>query len=896
MSAERWQQIQEIFERAADLPRDSQRTAVEDWVEDDPGLVADVLKLLQADARELPMLDQMDKSLEGAAAMLLELEPLASVVQERIGPYRLVKLLGEGGMGVVYLAERTDIGSLVAIKLLRDAWFSASRRERFATEQRMLAQLNHSGIARIYDSGSLADATPWFVMEYVAGATLTDYWHGQNGSVQECLRLFCRVCDAVQHAHEHAIIHRDLKPSNILVGANGEVKLLDFGIAKRLDLDEERDGATAKRTIAALSLMTPAYCAPEQLMGGAVGVYTDVYALGVLLYEMLTARLPFPSEREDEMGPPRRTVEEVRERPSIVRKKYEGESSENDMAQPVHATKAEWADLDAICMNALRRLPKERYRSVDAIIRDVDAFLEGRPLEARPDGVRYKLGKFIGRHRVGLIWAVVLLLFATASGVYFAVTITRARNAALAEAARTERIQTFMLNLFGNGESEAGPSQDLKVTSLLDRGVQDASALQADGETQADLYATLGSMYNRLSKYDKADQVLSLALEKRKQLDGPDSLKVAAVLAEIGVLRGDESKFDEARTYVEQAAAIVKENNLPVNDPVNTEVTLSLGRVAAQGGDPKKAIDILTPIAALKPPYGEEQAYQVRDSLTALCTAELAVQQLDSAKSSCQRAIEMDRQMLGDSHLQTGVDLINLASVQLTLRQIPEAEKLYRDGIKIISAWYGADNLDVIMAKGLLARALIAENKNAETQTMLQEVLHGQESVYGPVHYRIAYTLNSLGEIAFKAGDWHEAEADYGRAVAVARSVLPEKDVYASMYQSNLANIYLKESKYADANAILRGVVEVQSQLPPGNVLIATSRFRWGKALEGLHRYPEAEEQLTQAYHLLKASPHPQSGQLRDASDELLKLYGLSNQPQKAKTLEAELVAPKPSS
>src|SRR5580692_8715348 len=239
------------------------------------------------------------------------------------------------------------------------------RRQRFQVEQLTLAQLNHPSIARIYDSNALEDGTPWFVMEYAEGLPLTEYWKQRGGTVSECLGLFRRICEAVQYAHDHAIIHRDLKPSNILVAEDGAVKLLDFGIAKRLNM-EEGDG---DRTVTGLRMMTPAYAAPEQLAGGAVGVYTDVFALGVLLYELITGVLP--ARQGGDVQRPSQVA--AREKPEIRRQ----------------LTRAEWADLDVLVLKALDTDPARRYRSAGALLRDLEAFAEGRPLEAQPPRFGY---------------------------------------------------------------------------------------------------------------------------------------------------------------------------------------------------------------------------------------------------------------------------------------------------------------------------------------------------------------------------------------------------------------------------------------------------------------------------------------------------------------------------
>lgn len=279
-----WQRIQTLFHQAAALPVSEQRTFLCTKTENDADLVGEVLAMLDQDARGGSLLD--GKLADIAHKTLARPDAL---VARTFGSYRILKLLGEGGMGTVYLAERKDLGGRVAIKFLRDAWLSPARRERFASEQRTLAQLSHPSIAQLYDAATLDDGTPYFVMEYVEGVPLVEYCRQNKCSIDVRLDLFRLVCAAVQHAHSHAVIHRDLKPSNILVRSDGTVRLLDFGIANQLEsLKLEAD-----QTVTGLRLMTPAYASPEQILGGRVGITTDVYSLGVILYELLSGALPF---------------------------------------------------------------------------------------------------------------------------------------------------------------------------------------------------------------------------------------------------------------------------------------------------------------------------------------------------------------------------------------------------------------------------------------------------------------------------------------------------------------------------------------------------------------------------------------------------------------------------
>jgi RNA polymerase sigma factor (TIGR02999 family) len=334
------------------------------------------------------------------------------------GPYRIREVIGEGGMGVVYLAVRDDLGSLAAIKLLRDAWMSPARRERFATEQRTLARLTHPSIARLYDADTLPDGTPWFAMEFVRGVPLTEYCRQHGSSIVERLKLFGAVCEAVRYAHSRAVIHRDLKPGNILVQSDGSVKLLDFGIAKQLD----RRTTPENQTRTGLRLMTLAYAAPEQIRGEPAGTYTDVYALGVILYELLTGQLPFDQPNRSPGEAEAAIIGQEPTKPSFL-------------ARRSTANERDWADLDVLCLTAMHKDPERRYRSAEALIRDIDHYVLGEPLDARPDTLRYRVGKYIRRNRRSV--AAVALALAAIAGlvIFYTVRLAAARNAALAEAA-----------------------------------------------------------------------------------------------------------------------------------------------------------------------------------------------------------------------------------------------------------------------------------------------------------------------------------------------------------------------------------------------------------------------------------------------------------------------------
>ena len=566
MDSGRWEQIQNLFHRAADRPRSEQRPFLEAECKDDSALLSEVQGLLDEDAGGTCVLDV---NVADLAQQLLSSQSSPPLAYESFGPYKIKGLLGEGGMGVVYLAERADLGSQVAIKILRDAWLSPARRDRFASEQRTLAQLNHPLIARLYDADTLPDQTPWFAMEYVEGVPFNRYCLDHKLSISERLRLFRSVCEAVQFAHSQAVIHRDLKPSNILVKTDGSVRLLDFGIARQLEaLDGPGGQAGINQTLTGMRLMTPAYASPEQILGQAVGVQFDVYSLGVILYEVLAGRLPFDLSNLSPIEAASVIAGQEPARPSSAAQRSadpaQGPSRSSDSSL--------WADLDVICLTAMHKDVGRRYSSVEALIRDIDHFLASEPLEARSDSVRYRVGKFVRRNRTAVYSTALVLGVIMGLVAFFTVRLATARDAAVAEAARTQRVQRFMLNLFQGGDEAAGPPDDLRVVALLDRGVQQAKALDGEPHLQAELYQTLGSVYEKLGKLEQADSLLHSALERHKQLDGADHPDIAEDLVAIGMLRSDQAQLQEAERMVRQGLEMSK-RTLPANHPAVARAT-----------------------------------------------------------------------------------------------------------------------------------------------------------------------------------------------------------------------------------------------------------------------------------------------------------------------------------
>ena len=846
MTTPSWERLQALFHATLEQPESAREAYLASHKDQDPALISGVRAMLAEDARTDSLLDRD----LGYAAQAVLGEP----APRELGPYRILRLIGSGGMGAVYLAERHDLASRVAVKVLRDATLSPGRRERFLAEQRMLAQMQHPFIARIHDAGDRADGTLWFVMEFVDGLPLTDFAERHQLPIAERLRLFRGVCEAVQHAHRHAIIHRDLKPSNILVTDDRTVKLLDFGIAKQLE--DIHSAADPTRT--GLQPMTPAYAAPERLRGARIGVFTDVYSLGVVLYELLTGHLPFDLRDRSPGEVETIILEQEPVRPSVAAAGSHTGKSEG---------RAAWADLDVLCLTAMHKEPQRRYRDVDALLRDVNHFLAGEPLEARPDTLKYRLGKFARRHRRGVVAATLLLTSAVGVVSFYSVRLARARNAALADAARAERIQQFMVDLFQGGEAVAGPAESLRVVTLLDRGVQTARTLSTEPVAQAELYATLGGVFQKLGDLERADTMLHEALASRR-LHGNRSAAVASSLVDLGLLRLEQAQLDSAEALVRQGLTLARQSH-PASPLVVAQAMAALGAVLEAKGDYPGAIATLEESIRLGVDAGAP-ATDIASNTAELANSHFYAGHYDQSDSLNQQLLSTYRTVYGPRHPLVADALINLGAAQFNRGHYTDAERYDREALGIIRAWYGDDHPETASGETLLARALVYQDRFDDARPLLMHALGVQEQTYGPVHPRVASALNELGNSALAGKDYRAAEKYFTRMRNIYRQVYGEDHYLYALGVSNLASVYLAEGQYRRAEPMFReAATRYAAALSPDHLFTGVARIKLGRTLLREGRFREAYAETTAGHQIVAKQATPSVSWLEQARKDM---------------------------
>jgi eukaryotic-like serine/threonine-protein kinase len=864
----RWHRLQAVFHAAVGLPADEREAYVHSECATDPSMVSEVLAMLEEDART----SLLERGLGSMAGGVLDGSVRAL---ERIGPYRILGVAGHGGMGVVYAAEREDLGSRAAIKVLRDATLSPMRRERFASEQRLLAQLDHPCIARLFDADTLTDGTPYFVMEYVDGVPLTEHARARRLSIRRRLELFLDVCAGVQHAHAEAVVHRDLKPSNILVRADGAVKLLDFGIAKQLEgLD-----AAVERTQTAFRLMTPSYAAPEQILGGAVGTYTDVYSLGVVLYELLTGRLPFDASDLTPGQLEAAILGQLPERPSRV---APGALTAPPDAHQLGASP--WADLDVICRTAMHRDPERRYRTVDALARDVERFLAREPVEARGDSVLYRLDRFVRRHPKPLTAVAAGVMMLLGLSVYYTLSLAAARDEALLESARARQTQEFMLSLFQGGDPTLGPTDTLRVVSLLERGLQEAGLLDEQPRLQAEVYATLGGIFHQLGDLPRADSLLRLALEQRRATLGEVHAEVASSLVALGRLRADQARVEEGEALIRDGLEMSRRVR-PTRPADVAAAAAALGEVLRDRGAHSEAVAALQEAVRL---HGPEPTPALALALGALAGTHFYAGAYEVSDTLSRRVLELHRRLRGPRHPHVADALINLGAIQFEQGRYRDAEDHYRQATEIKLAVYGEDHHQIAAARTMLGRALVAQERYGEALAELEPALRTRERVFGPVHPAVASTLNDLGIVRTSAGDLAGAELNYRRMLSIYQDVYGGTHAFSGIAMSNLANVYDEMGDHARAEQMLRQAIEQFTGalgLEHSNTAIALIKL--GTVLRRQERWAEAIQALRSGYDSLSPQAAPGSRFLQIARRNLAQAYEAIGERDEARRWDA---------
>ncbi|MEM8559348.1 MAG: serine/threonine-protein kinase, partial [Bacteroidota bacterium] len=780
---ERWARLESVLEIALELSPAARIDFLDDECGDDPELRAEVEAILAADAEAdsflaVRALDQVDQHLldtttgDGA-------DPLAALVGRRVGAYRLVRELGRGGMGAVYLAERVvedgrGFEQSVALKLI--AAPHPTLRQRFLAERQTLARLQHPGIARLLDGGVAGTesgdlvGTPFFALEVVDGAPITEHVATAELSVRDRLGLFLQVCDAVQYAHQNLVVHRDLKPSNILVApmagaGRGRAKLLDFGIAKLLTPDD-LGGADddAPLTATGSRIYTPQYAAPEQVRGEAVTTATDVYALGLILYELLTGRRAYQFARTSAGEIERVICETEPTRPSTAITRIDDDAQPLPL-DPPRLRRRLRGDLDTIVLKALAKDPARRYASAEALATDLRRHLAGQPIAARPATKRYRLGKWVRRNPAWAVAAVLVAGLALVATVFAGVVarqnqlLAAERDRVEREASRTEAVKEFLVGVFEVADPSESRGASVTAQELLDQGARRLrTELAAVPLVQAEVQGVVGRVYTSLGLYDQADSLLTAAVAQHEALatDG-DPLATDALaenLERLGLLRYEQGMFDEA-TELLGRALVLRSAQTPPDVVALARTQHLLGMLTHESGDLGRADSLFQASLAVREEIARPQ--DVAATLSSLGLLRSDEGRYAEAEPILQRALTLQREHLGTDHPETATTLYHLAQLYWTTGRLDEAEPLFRESLALSIQLYGPESASAALDYNQLGLVLVDQGRYRESQAAYEEALRIQRALFGDTHPDMSATVLNLGALHFAQERYPEA-------------------------------------------------------------------------------------------------------------------------------------------
>ena len=832
-----WERLQEIFARATDLPEAERRAFVLRESAGDARLSNELLDLIAADAGNSA--SAFLTNALGAAIDATSRDRRNALVGRILGNYRLTSVLGHGGTGTVYLAERADrqYSAQVAIKVVDSATLHGDLGLRFRSERQILASLNHANIARLVDAGETRDGQPYLVMEYVHGEPLDRFCDRAQLDLNARLHLFLEICSAVQYAHQNLVVHRDLKPANILVTPEGAPKLLDFGIAKLLDTGDA--GAVLALTRMNDRLLTPEYASPEQILGRAVTTASDVYALGVVLYELMCGLRPYTVPASASQLELERSicVTDPMRPSTAVHRALDGASGGNsDMAAIAAArnltvdrlSRKLLGDIDSIVMRALRKEPERRYASVEQLAADVRRYLSREPVLARQGNWLYYSGRFVRRHAVGASAGAAFLMFVVAFAIAMSIQTQRVaaeRDRATQENAIAERVSEFMLSIFGASDPFESHGKVVTARELLDQAGRNIRGdTSQPPEVRARLLEAIGRAYHRQNEYALSVSFLEQGLHIRRQMAEADGAKIASIMSELANAQRLLGDLDAADKTLKEALDLTRQHR-------------------------------------------NERSLTYASLLTTLGRGELQVGNVAAARRYFEESLALNKALRDPRDPEIAAVLLALSSVFMWSDDLAAAERAARQSVAIFSDTVADLHPDRVQAELRLAEVLLAQNRVDEADPLFKKSLDAQRTLYGANSRQVADVLDYLASVRRSQGLLAQAEDFSRRALSVQEMALGDQHFMTGYFRASLASHLMRRNRLDEAERLLRQSLETYGKtLPPDHQYVASSEHLLGELLLARNELTEAEAMLTAAMNRWRRTDSAKWRSARSAS------------------------------
>lgn len=881
----RWTLLQELFSRAVELPASEREAFIVRETADDADLRKELLSMVACDSGQStgPLTHAL-----GAALDATTRDRRRAMLGKIVGNYKLASVLGHGGTGTVYLGERADrqYSAQVAVKIIDTATVHGDLGMRFRAERQILASLNHPNIARLLDAGETQEGQPYLVMEYVHGEPVDRYCDRAQLDVRARLELFLEICSAVQYAHQNLIVHRDLKPANILVTAEGAPKLLDFGIAKLLDAGD----AASMLALTRMNdrLLTPEYASPEQILGRPVTTGSDVYALGVVLYELLTGLRPYvvpASASQLELERSICVTDPLRPSAAIRRAAEAGATEGQSSMLSIAAARGLTAerlqrkmigDIDAIVMRALRKEPQHRYGSIEQFTADVRRYLTREPVLARQGNWLYYSQRFVRRHAFGVTVTTAFVLFVLAFAIIMSVQrqrIAEERDRATQESERAAKVSKFMVDVFADADPFTNFGEPRTATDLLDGA---ARRIQGDlnerPEVRVGLLEAMGRAYRRAGQSDRAVTFLEDSVRIREQARMPRDAQTGQVLTDLAIALRSVGRFDESDRRFREAMQL-SQTTEGEQTMTQARLLVDLGRLELNRGNLDAAEGYLTRGLTLARKIEGPRTTEVAAILSDMSNVRAWRDDLDGAEQAAVQAVNIYRETANDYHPDRVMADYRLAEVLFLKGRTTDASVLYERALTAQRVLYGNASSQVADTLDSLARVRLIQNDPDDAAKLTREAIEINLNARGPNNYMTGYLQTNLAQILARQGKYAEAEKNLRDALDLYARTLPADHQYVASSEYVLGEVLLATGRLPDAEAMLTASMNRWKRTDASPWRSARSASALGETLYRQGRLPDAEKYLVQSYRELSASTGANHEVLQKARERVARFY-----------------------
>ena len=861
LSPERWAKVQSLFDAATAMPRADQPAFLAAECSDDAELCDYLLMLLDS---SIDVDAAVEETIVSTATDAFGDAEDDSMRGEMIGPYRVERLIGSGGMGMVYLAKRADeqFDQQVAIKLGRHRLIDPQTELRLRNERQILADLDHPAIARLFDGGTTRDGVPYLVMEYIDGVPLDVYCDVHKLGIDARLRLFQTICSAVDYAHQNLIIHRDIKASNILVTDDGTPKLLDFGIAKLTDTaGAATDGLTREGAV----IMTPANAAPEQALGQAITTATDVYGLGLLLYRLLAGLRAYgtndltPSELirlvcEQDVVPPSIKLEQaIRSSPSSARESTKLKELASNRSTSVERLRRRLrGDLDTIAISALRKDPKRRYRSAAALADDIDLHLRSMPISARRDSWHYRTSKFVQRHYLGVSVSAAIMLMLAAFTVLLSVqnrTIARERDTA-------REVSRFLEDIFQAQDPAEARGASITADELLASGAERIRLdLNDRPEIQAALMGTIGRVYFNLGEYGRSADLLEEALALDIANRGKEHPNIAEYKNDLAAALIHVPDYDKAASLLVEALSVNREQ-LGEDSPQVARNFITLAELNLQRGQITQAIEYAEASIRIYEGKALDYALELAEAKSLLARILQVSGDLERTERLLRDAIEIVANSEGNDHPHMAFYLQNLGVLQRSKGDLLAAQSTFEEAVAAARRILGDQHPLLPATMNDLGGTLHDQGKLEDAEATLRDALELHIRMRGQQHPMVGYDKIVLGMLLHDLHRLGEAESFLRDAIGVFDQTLDSEHQYAASALTELGAVLNSQQRYPEARELLERALQIRNKdYPPEHELVAATRVELADTFTRLGRLDDAEPLLRKSLDTLKDRP-----------------------------------------